>query len=318
VSVPTAKRPDNRYVHEAVYFGSPAELVVATAPLLEQSLAEGHHVALACAEANNRALIEALGEDDRLVLMPRTEIYTKAVSAVAYFRDFVTERLGAGASRVCVLGEVDFGSDERALDEWRRYEALLNHALGPFPVWSLCGYDTRVLGDSTLAAGELTHPYLRRRGVQAPNPVPVDPSEVLRLADADRRPLPAGDPALTIPEVLDLGELHRHVAGVLRDAGIARDLVEDLVVALHEIVINGLRHGIPPVSLSLWVAPSHIECAVTDRGRGFDDPFLGYVRGDGDELPEGKFGLWLARRLCDEVVMGRSPEGFTTRVVLDL
>jgi anti-sigma regulatory factor (Ser/Thr protein kinase) len=95
-------------------------------------------------------------------------------------------------------------------------------------------------------------------------------------------------------------------------------MVEDLVMAVHEVAINGLRHGRPPVTVRLWAAPERVQCAVTDGGPGFEDPFAGYVRGGGDELPEGRFGLWLARQLCDEVVMARTPEGFTTRLVVDL
>jgi len=317
VTVPTATRPHDRYVHEAVYYGTADELVAATAPLLEQALRQGDDVALACTDENNRALKEALGDDDRLLVLPRPEIYTKAVTAVAYFRDFVAERIGEGAARVCVLGEVDFGTDQRALDEWRRYEALLNHAVSPFPVWSLCGYDTRMLSDSALTTGEMTHPYLRRGGVQSRNPVRVDPEEVLRVTDAYHSAAPEGDPTLTIPEVLDLAELHRRVEEVLLDAGLVRESVEDLVIALHEVAINGLRHGQPPVSLDVWTAARRVECTVTDRGPGFDDPFVGYVRGGGDELPEGRFGLWLARQLCDEVVLGRTREGFTIRLVLE-
>ncbi len=317
MTVPTATRPHGRYVHEAVYYASSGELVEAMAPLLEQALADGHDVALACTDAHNRALTEAL-DDDRVLVLPRPEIYSKAVTAVAYFRDFVRERLDSGATRVCVLGEVDFGTDQRALAEWRRYEALLNHALSPFPLWSLCGYDTRVLDDSALATGELTHPYLRRDGVQTPNPVQVDSSAVLRLADADRTWAPDGDPMLTIPDVVDLTEMHQQVQTVLRGADVPRDSVEDLVIALHEVTINGLRHGRPPVTLRLWVTPGRVQCAVTDRGPGFDDPFAGYLRGGGDELPEGRFGLWLARQLCHEVMLDRTPEGFTTRLVLDL
>lgn len=318
MTVPTATRHDDRYVHEAVYFDTTSELVEVAAPLLRGALEQGHDVVLACTEANNDALADALGDHDRLEVLSRAGIYTKAVTAVAYFRDLVIDHLGAGAPRVCVLGEVDFGDRVRALDEWRRYEALLNHAMQPFPVWSLCGYDTGTLGDRALKTGEMTHPYLRRDGIQARNPEQCDSSDVLRLADADRASGPEGDPALIIPEVRDLAELHTQVGAVLQGIDVGRELLEDLVVALHEIVINGLRHGSPPVSVRLWVTAGRVECAVTDRGPGFEDPFAGYVRGGGDELPEGRFGLWLARQLCDEVVMDRTPEGFTTRLVVDL
>ena len=316
--ITASEKPHERYVHEAVYYDTAEQLVEATAPLLGQVLAEGDDVALVCTEANNRALMEALGEDDRVLVLPRPEIYTKAVTAVAYFRDFVEERITAGAPRVCVLGEVDFGTSGRALDEWLRYEALLNHALSQFPLWSLCGYDTQVLGDPVLGTADLTHPFLRRDGIQEPNPVRVDPAGLLRLADADATLMPVVEPTLTIPVVSDLTELHHQVTTFLGDLRMSRELVDDLVMAVHEVTINGLRHGQPPVTVRFWAAPGRVECTVTDQGSGFEDPFVGYVRGGGEELPEGRFGLWLARRLCDEVVMGRTSEGFTTRLAVDL
>jgi anti-sigma regulatory factor (Ser/Thr protein kinase) len=314
----TTTHPHERYLHEAVYYETAEQLVEATAPLLLRALADGEDVALVCSEAHNAALVEALGHDDRVQVLPRPEIYTKAVSAVAFFRDFVQERLAAGATRVCVLGEVDFRINGRGLAEWRRYEALLDHALSRFPLWCLCGYDTRALGDPVLATADETHSLMRRGGVQAPNPVTVDPAEVLRLTDVAGGMDGEAESGLTIPALVDLNELHRQVEAFLGDLVRDRALVDDFVMAVHEVAINGLRHGAPPVTVRLWAAPGRVECTVTDRGQGFDDPFVGYVRGGGDELPEGRFGLWLARQLCDEVVVGRTPEGFTTRVVLDL
>jgi anti-sigma regulatory factor (Ser/Thr protein kinase) len=304
------------YVHEAVYYDSTARFVHATAPLLRHALAGGADVALVCSDANNRALAEALEDDDRVLVLPRPEIYQKAVTAVAYFRDYVHDRVASGSRRVCILGEVDFGADSRALDEWRRYEALLNFAMTPFPLWSLCGYDRGVLPDGVLATGELTHPYLRQDGIQVRSPTYVDPGELLRLVDADGDLVPEVEPALTIPEVLDFGDLHREVKELLLAEGMGRERVEDVVIAVHEVTTNGLRHGEPPVTLRLWLSPGRVVCTVTDRGAGYDDPFAGYLRGGGDELPEGRFGLWLARQLCDEVVTSRTPEGFTTRLVV--
>lgn len=316
MSSPTSNQPHDRYVHEAVYYDSTSQLVESTAPSLRRALGQGEDVALVCTEDNNRALIEALGDDDRILVLPRPEIYQKAVTAVAYFRDFVHERVVAGARRVCVLGEVDFGTDGRALDEWRRYEALLNHAMSPFPLWSLCGYDTQVLPDSVLATGELTHPYLRRDGMQAPNPAHIDPAELMRPTDTDATLVPEVKPAVTVEEVLDLSDLHRALKTLLIADGLGQERVEDVVIAVHEVATNGLRHGQPPVTVRAWLAPGRIVCTVTDRGAGFDDPFAGNVRGGGEELPEGRFGLWLARQLCDELTTGRTPEGFTARLVV--
>lgn len=314
-TAPPAGCTQGRYVHEAVYFDDTAGLVDATAPSLRQALARGEDVALVCSEEHNRALGEAL-DDDRVLVLPRAGIYQKAVTAVDYFRNFVEQRLAVGAGRVCVVGEVDFAVEGRALDEWRRYEALLNQALRPFPLWSLCGYDTRSLPEPVLVTGELTHPYLRRAGVAGPNPAHVDPAEVMRLTDADAVPVPPIDPTVTIPDVLDLEELHRELTQLLMIEGLGRERVEEVVLAVHEVVANGMRHGVPPVSVRVWFPRGRVVCTVTDRGSGFDDPFAGYVRGADAARPEGRFGLWLARQFCDEVATTRTAEGFVVRLVV--
>jgi len=317
VSSSESNQAQHQLLHEAVYFGTAQQLVDTTAPILRQALLQGEHVALGCTEAHNRVLAEALGNDDRIIVLPRAEVYQKAVGAVAYLRDFVQERVAAGGRRVWILGEVDFGTDGRALNEWRRYEALLNFALSAFPLSSLCGYDTAVLPDAVLVTGELTHPFLRTTGGQAPNNAHIDPAELMRLVDADDALVPMIEPAITIPEVLDFSEVHRELRTLLASEGMGRERVDDAVMAVHEVASNGLRHGEPPVTVRVWCGPGRVVCTVTDRGHGFDDPVTGYLRGGGEELPKGRFGLWLARQLCDELVTSRTPEGFTARLTVN-
>ena len=88
------------------------------------------------------------------------------------------------------------------------------------------------------------------------------------------------------------------------------------VLAGVEVVRRIAAEGEPPVTVRVWLSPGRVVCTVTDRGLGFDDPFAGYVRGGGARLPEGQFGLWLARELCDELLTAQTPEGFTVRLVM--
>jgi anti-sigma regulatory factor (Ser/Thr protein kinase) len=313
--VKRASQGNTGYVHEAVYYEDTAGLVAATAPLLRRALARGEDVALVCSDRTNRAVHGAVGWDDRVSVLPRGGVYRKAVSAVAYFRDFVEERVAAGAHRVVALGEVNFGSDRRALDEWRRYEALLNHAMAPLPLWSLCAYNTRAT-DPVLTAAALTHPHIREGSAQVRNPRYVDPAELIREVDSASELVPRLDPVLTIQEVRDLGELRRDLMTLLAGGSMPKERAEDLVTAVHEVVTNGGRHGEPPVTVHVWITPVRVTCTVTDRGPGFDDPFTGYIRGGGSALPEGQYGLWLARELCDELVLARTDEGFTARLAM--
>jgi anti-sigma regulatory factor (Ser/Thr protein kinase) len=313
--VTEALRGDTGYVHEAVYYNEPDQLTSALAPLLRTALARGEGVALACSQHTNRALLEAL-DDDRVYPLPQQEAYQKAVSAVAYFRDFVEARVADGGHRVCVLGEVAFGHDRRGLNEWRRYEALLNHAMAPYPLWSLCAYETTRVPEAALTTAQLTHPYLRHGSTRIANPSYVDPAEVMREVDLDTSAEPPTAPLLTIPAVVGLEELRRDLSTVLASDGMPQHRVEDMVVAVHEVVTNGLRHGQPPVTVRAWITSEGAICTVTDRGPGIDDPFLGYLPGGGAPLSEGQYGLWMARQLCDQLATTRTSSGFTTRLVI--
>lgn len=307
----------DRYVHEALFYSSAQGLVDAAAPFLRDGFAVGDDVVLICTDENNRAVAEALGDDDRIIYLPRPEVYQEALTAVMYYRDFMRGRLRSGSRQVRLVGQADFGTDSRSWDEWRRFEALCNHALSPFPLWSLCAYDTETLPDTVIATGELGHPYIRRGGTRGSNPAYVDPAELMGLPGNDLEPLPDIEPAMTIAEASDLRSFHHQLRELLQSERVTSEKVDDLVLSVNEVVTNGIRHGLPPVTVSVWLSASRIVCTVSDHGPGFDDPFLGYLPGGEDTLPEGQFGLWLARRLCDDLVTSRTPEGFTVRLVMN-
>lgn len=299
------------YLHEALFFTSRRSLAEEVVPFLREGLVSGDEAVLVCDGENNRALFEALGEHERVTCLPRPQVYGEAVTAVAYFRDFMRSRARDGGRRVRLVGQVDFGRDARAWDEWRRFEALCNHALAPYPLWSVCAYDAGALPDALVATGELTHPYLRKAGASVRNSLYVDPTELLTLPATDLDPMPEIEPAMSLNQVWDLHLLQHQLRRLLREDGVDADLADDLVVAVNEVATNGVRHGHAPVSVRVWLSPERVACTVTDQGPGFTEPVT-----EPEPLPYGRFGLWLARQLCDELVTMRTPEGFTVRLVV--
>jgi anti-sigma regulatory factor (Ser/Thr protein kinase) len=111
----------------------------------------------------------------------------------------------------------------------------------------------------------------------------------------------------------DLQGLRRQVRDRCADV-LAADSVDDLVLAVGEVVTNAVRHGEPPVRVRLWTTPGRVVCSVTDQGRGVQDPVAGYrpVRGEG--LLQGGMGLWLARQLTHRLHLSQRPDGFTVRL----
>lgn len=105
----------------------------------------------------------------------------------------------------------------------------------------------------------------------------------------------------------------RHaVAALARTTTLDREAVDNLVLAVSEVVINATVHGQPPVDLRAWDAEDRVVVAIRDRGRGPADPFAGYLPRT-DDL--GGLGLWTTHQACRRVTLSPTPDGFTVRLV---
>jgi hypothetical protein len=203
------------YLHHALFFVSDAELLQAAVPYLQEGLAAGDAVVLGCEGRKNRMLAGALDRDPRVGFLDRSDTYLRVPVAVAAYRRMVERQLAAGASRVRLVGEVDFGQDPATWSEWIRYESICNVALAPYPFWSVCAYDTRTLPEPLLDAGHRTHPHLLTPAGRRRNQRYVPPARFLRRSQTARPdPLEATDPTF-VAEGLDLDDIRQLSA--LRD-----------------------------------------------------------------------------------------------------
>ncbi len=309
--------PDG-YVHDALYYGSDEELLAVAVPFLRAGLAAGERAVLICTDRDAALLAAALGGDPRVITrLPRAEIFRRAPTAIAAFQRLMEREVAAGTTRVRLVGEVDFGGHPVRWTEWSRFEAVCNEALGPYPLWSVCMYDSRRLPADVLAAGEQTHPNLRTAIGRAASDRYLPPVDFLRRSTpAHPDPIEAGAPALAVEAPTDLVALRAGLLATLTAAGVGERAAQDLVFAASEVTTNALRHGRPPVCVRAWSNGDHTVCTVTDAGPGFDDPLAGYLPAHGGDLSRGGMGIWLARQLCDQVTMGRTVEGFTVRLTL--
>lgn len=305
------------FAHDVLFHGSDEQLLAAAEPFLRAGLAADETVLLACDERHTALLMDALGGDDRIGILPRRDVYQRVPAALAAYQTLMEQQLAAGAHRVRVLGELDF--DGRLVDrsEWMRYEAVVNRSLAPYPMWGVCMYDTLRLPATVLAAAELTHPNILTPTHRGPNARYLDPIEFLRQsAEVGPDPLEASRPALVADEDTDLRDLRSDLHSALASSALPVEVVEGFVFAINEVVTNAMRHGRPPMRLRLWSSPSRAVCTVTDDGPGFDDPFAGYLLASREYTSRGGLGLWLARQLCDQVSIAWTAEGFTVRLAL--
>jgi anti-sigma regulatory factor (Ser/Thr protein kinase) len=129
----------------------------------------------------------------------------------------------------------------------------------------------------------------------------------------DRAPLPDPPPdAEELPlDRPDLYWLRRVVGDHALRVRLPGDCVQRLLVAVTEVVTNAIRHGEPPIVLSMWTDPEDrsVVCQVADQGRWDPGADAGLL--PPDSAGPGRFGLWAVRLLCS-VVQIRTGDGGTT------
>jgi anti-sigma regulatory factor (Ser/Thr protein kinase) len=213
-----------------------------------------------------------------------------------------------------LVGEVDFGTQEM-WDEWTRFEAIVNVALAPYPLSSVCAYDTGTLPALILTAAQATHPNVLTAAGREQNVGYRDPLAVLRGLRPNPPTAIEADPLRFVTDLTapaDLAGLRRGLRAALTTAGVSSAVIDDVLAAVTETCTNALMHGRPPVSVRVWTSGGVVQCTVTDHGDGFDLPLAGYLP-PADPGAAGA-GLWLARHTVDRVSSARTPDGFTVRL----
>ena len=111
-------------------------------------------------------------------------------------------------------------------------------------------------------------------------------------------------------------------------AGMSADHATDVVIALHELAANAVRHGAGSGRLRVWDRVGALYCRVDDVGPAAAEGSPGTDCGDigtedagsvglnlADRWPyEPGHGLWLARQVADQMSLRSDSSG--TRVVV--
>ena len=299
------------YFHEALLYDSDEELLAVALPFLLGGIEAGERVAVSLdaphAELVRRAL--PLGAD--VAFLPGGGVYARPAAAIRAYREWLGSAT-LGRAQLRMVGELPPALLGATWDAWARYESAINHAYDGFPLWGICAYDRRVASPHVLADVVRTHPRIARPdGGHEATGVYTEPSTYL----AECRPAPLDPVQHTAPlvELTDPTPAHAREAVRAADPGhLPPDGVEDLVMAVSEVVCNATRHGRPPVRLRLWCAADRMVVSVHDRGAGPKDPYAGLLpAGDGTE---GGLGLWISHQSCDHVTHHRDADGFTIRL----
>jgi hypothetical protein len=296
---------DTRYSHDLLLHDSDDALVSATQAFVELGLASGGQVLVHSSEERVDLLRAALGSHPRLAYGLDRDLYQSPTSTL-----FAYERaLAAEPTEMWVTGTVPLGGDPAGHAAWTRYESLVNEVLGGYAFHALCTYDTRTLPARTIAAAKAAHP-----GLSVDGGCSRHSSDYLEPAAFLTDPL-AGvpDPTDALPSVAqtlcgldDLSRVRHLMTRAAESSGaVSRDTVEGFVTASNEILVNALIHGAAPVELVMWVDLARLTCRITDAGAGIPDTLTGY------RYPRtvGPKGVWVARQLCEDLILSNSQGG---------
>jgi anti-sigma regulatory factor (Ser/Thr protein kinase) len=103
------------------------------------------------------------------------------------------------------------------------------------------------------------------------------------------------------------------VAAHASAAGIPAGRVRDVVLAVHELAANAVRHGAGQGRVRLWVTGGGIRCEVTDAGipsAGANGDRPDASSRDAAQWPvEHGHGLWLVRKVGDQASLESGPSG---------
>ena len=296
------------FVHQALRYGSDADFLASTTGFVRAGLDAGDAV-LAVVSARNVTLLgDALGERSREVeLVDAHDWYDYPSRTLGRYHAYC-ERHGADR-RVRIIGEpVWTGRTAFETREWMRYESLINLAFADSGHWILCPYDIRALPESVVRSAARTHPELVQEPCVAGDY--ADPAAFsAECEEPGTAPLPAAAHGIRFTRG-GSAAVRRALAAHARRLGLPEQRAYDLVAAVHETVVNTVRHGAGHGVVRLHSDPDYVICEVADGGMhtaAARPPFPGHL--PPKPRAANGHGMWLVRQLSDLVADDLAPAG---------
>lgn len=108
--------------------------------------------------------------------------------------------------------------------------------------------------------------------------------------------------------------LRAAVAAHGSQAGLSEGRTRDLVLAVHELAANAVRHGAGQGRLRLWAARDAVRCEVTDEGAPPGEAHGADAADAARWRAEPGHGLWLVRRIADSASVESGASGTVAAV----
>ena len=276
---------------------------------LRAGLDQGHRGLVMAPASRVEAIRTELGSDaDEVTVIDDAVAYGPQWNVYRMLLDFVTAAPGV---RSCVIAEQSLAARTPVeILDYRRLESAAGLVFAEQPVDLLCPYDARLPGhlvDIALAA----HDGVCEDGSVTPNARFQDPLAVLADLAAVSRP-PAYAATLDCSQHAGVALVRGLVRTRGADLGLDRGVLDDLELAVTEVVTNAQLHGSPPVLVHVYDEDETWVWHVQDRGGLPVHPLAGLL--PPDEPAEHGYGLWLARQLVAAVDVGRDDTGTHVRL----
>lgn len=298
------------FQHEALPYAGRAQFVPSCVTLVRDGFARDERLIVLAAGEKLDDVRDELGAEAEDVTFVATDQHGRNPGRITTMLQSFS---AAGDGRHSLgLNETVFrGRSPAAHAEAQLSDFTLNDpSLRSWALSVVCLYDSAALDADSLQTMHRSHPVVRGEGTNAEYRPELAAS--LYAAMLDAAPEAA---AHLVVDSLELADMRAFVRAGANAARVAPDRVDDLVLAVNEIVTNSLRHGGGRAELAVWVQDHSLICEVRDRGF-IRDPLAGRFAPP-PAATSGR-GLWLANHLCDLVQLRSSPAGTVVRMHVDL
>lgn len=313
--VPPSTAPAARFDHPGLLYQNTGQYLAGTTAFVRSALTAGDAVLIAVPEPNLELLRNALAG-----VRDRVEFADMAVEGRNPGRIIPGVLLAFAAAhpsrRVSIIGEPVWpGRNDVEYPACAIHEALINAVFAGRDAAILCPYDAANLNEAALDDAWRNHPTMIEDGVNRPSVRYTDPfATAARFNVALPVPPPGADTMLYEHESA-LSAVRRFVFRRAISAGLRDDRVDDLIVAVNELIANTIEHTSGPGRVTVWTEPGRVVCQVDDRGH-LGDPLAGRV--PPSTRTEGGRGLIMANHLCDLLRMYTSRDGTSIRLHMAL
>jgi anti-sigma regulatory factor (Ser/Thr protein kinase) len=255
-----------------------------------------------------RLLQSIFGSSDAVTFIDMNELGGNPARIIPALRRFVYNE---GERPVRFVAEPAWpGRGPAELGEVLLHDSLLDLATAGTQSSILCAYNAAGLDPSLLVEAERLHTHvIEGSGRRASVDYAPQQSDVLFST-----PLP-GPPAeaYTLRFDHDLASVRRFVEDRVATAGLDRARLQDLLLAVSEVVTNTVVHAGTPGLLHVWpdTQTNEVVCEVSDGGHVGDclagrlGPYPVALHG---------WGLWMVNQICDLVELRSGAWGTTARL----